>query len=156
MKANSTKSILFILVFVSIFCIALSGFSETEKNKTTGKNVKREVKDAAKAIKDYSVDRRDEAVKKVKIELDELDKKIDNLEKKIDDKWDDMDKAARRKARTTLKDLREKRKQVAEWVGGLKHGSKEAWEDTKKGFSKSYKKLQDSWKKAKKNFGSEK
>ena len=155
MKAKIMKCILFIFVFVSIFSIATISSSETPKDKTTAKEVKKEVKDAAKSIKDYSADQKDEAVKKVKAELDDLDEKIDNLEKKIDEKWDKMDKAARNKSRDTLKELREKREKVAEWFGGLKHGSKEAWEETKKGFSNSYKKLQDSWKKAVKEYGPE-
>ena len=140
-------------IFFSIFSVTLFCFSETPKEKTTAKNVTEEVKDAAKTIKDYSADQRDEAVKKVKTELDILDEKIDNLEKKIDEKWNEMDKTARQKARETLKDLREKREKVAEWYGGLKHGSKEAWEETKKGFSNSYKKLQRTWEKAKNEFG---
>ena len=154
MKPNKSNFIFFVFVFVSIFSITALCLSETTKDKTTAKGVKQEVKDAAKSIKDYSADQRDEAVKKVKTELDDLDEKIDSLEKKIDEKWDEMDKAARKKARKTLKELREKREKVAEWFGGLKHGSKEAWEETKKGFAKSYKKLQDSWKKAVKDFNS--
>ena len=142
-----------VFVFFAILGLAVFAISETSKNKTTAKDVKEEVKNAAKTIKDYSVEQRDEAVKKAKTELDELDEKIDDLEKKIDDKWDEMDQAARKKSRKALKELREKREKVAEWFGALKHGSKEAWEETKKGFSKSYKRLQDSWNKAKKELG---
>jgi len=153
MKANQMKYAFFLFVFFSICSIALISFSETSNNKTTAKDVKKEVKDAAKTIKDYSVEQRDEAVKKAKTELDELDEEIDKLERKIDEKWDEMDKTARKKSRETLKELRKKREKVAEWFGALKHGSKEAWEETKKGFSRSYKKLQDSWDKAKKEYG---
>lgn len=156
MKAKNIKFIFFLFVLISVFCSTIFSFSETSKNKTTAKEVKQEIKDAAKLLKEYSAEQRDEAVKKVKAELDDLDEKIDNLEKKIDKKWDEMDKVARQKARKTLKELREKRKKVAEWFGGLKHGSREAWEETKKGFSKSYKKLQKTWKKAVEEYGSHK
>ncbi len=61
-----------------------------------------------------------------------------------------MDQAARRKARATLNALRRERNEVAEWYGGLKHGSAESWEQVKAGFLKSYQALKESFAKARK------
>src|SRR6266568_2452965 len=60
------------------------------------------------------------------------------------------DEAARRKARATLNALRRERNEVAEWYGGLKHGSAESWERVKAGFVKSYQALKESFAKARK------
>lgn len=153
MTAGIIKKILYlsILIFFVSLCESWSGDAPKHENKN--KDIKEEVQEAAESIKQYSADQRDKAVKKAKDGLDDLDKKIDGLEEKIDRKWDQMDQTARRKSRETLKELREKRKKTAEWYGGLKHSSKEAWEETKKGFSDSYTRLQDAWKKAVKDFG---
>lgn len=51
-----------------------------------------------------------------------------------------------------LQAIKEKRNEVAEWYGGLKHSSSASWEEVKKGFSKSYKALADAFEKAAREF----
>ena len=63
-----------------------------------------------------------------------------------------MDQSARTKARETLTALQKKRTEVAEWYGGLKHSSRNAWEDVKAGFLKSYHELCNAFDKAAKEF----
>jgi len=127
--------------------------SQTSNDKTTKKEVKQEVADAAEAIKEYTVDQRDQALKKVKSILNDLDKRIDKLENKIDNKKEQMTSATRQKIKGTLKNLREQRNEVAEWYGGLKHSSADAWEEMKKGFSNAFSSFVDAWNKAVKEFG---
>ena len=67
-----------------------------------------------------------------------------------------MNKAAREKARANLKALRKQRNEVAEWYGGLKASSADAWEHMKKGFSDAYKSLGDAWEKSAQEFGTNK
>jgi hypothetical protein len=122
--------------------------AERESGKTTAKEVRQEASDVAEAIKDYAADKRGEAADKAKAGLDALDARINALEARIDENWEKMDKAAREQARSTLKSLREQRVEVAEWYGRLKHGTAEAWESTRKGFSDAYDSLQRAWKKA--------
>jgi len=74
------------------------------------------------------------------------------LQGKLDRKTDQMINVARQKARPTLKALRKKRNDVAEWVGTMQHSSVEAWQEIKAGFLKSYKILQESFDKAQKEF----
>jgi paraquat-inducible protein B len=130
----------------------LSFTAETSGNKTTAKDVSRKVDDAGQAIKNYTVAQRDEAIKKAKIALDDLDVRIGRMERKLDNEWDRMDQAARKKARATLNALRKERNEAAEWYGGLKHSSAEAWEQVKAGFVKSYEVLKESFAKARKEF----
>ena len=66
------------------------------------------------------------------------------MERKVDEDWDKMDAAARKNARATLNALHKERDEVAEWYGGLKHGSAEAWDEVKGGFVKSYEGLKQS------------
>ena len=63
-----------------------------------------------------------------------------------------MDQSARKKARAALDALRHERYELAEWFGGLKHSSREAWDEVKGGFVKSYEALKESFTRAKKSF----
>lgn len=139
---------------VSLITVVLLGLappslaSQHEKDKTTAKAVRHEVADAAEAIKQYGADKRDEAAKKAQAALDALDARINAMEARIDRNWDKMDKAAREQARSRLKALREQRVEVAEWYGGLKNSTAEAWDQMKAGFSGAYTSLRRTWEKA--------
>jgi len=124
---------------------ALAG--QDSGQKTTARDVKKEVVDAAEAIKNFSAAQRDEAVKKTRAALEDLDARIERLEARIREKWGQMDQAAREKAAAALRTLKQERARVAEWTGGLQHGSAEAWEKVKQGFSKAYSDLKASWEK---------
>ncbi len=128
----------------------LSSAAEASGNRATAKDIAREADETGQAIKNYTVAQRDEAVKKAKAALDDLDRRVGRMETKLDGEWDRMDQAARRKARATLNALRRERNEVAEWYGGLKHGSAESWERVKAGFVKSYQALKESFAKARK------
>jgi len=138
--------------FVAASLLFLSSHRALAGQTTLG-DVKKETADAAEAIKNYTAEQRDEAVKKTKAALDDLDQRIDRLEAKIRDKWGEMDQAARDKATTALRALRQERERVAEWYGGLQHGSAEAWDRVKQGFSEAYEKLKASWQKTEKELG---
>ena len=121
-------------------------------SKTTAKDVSKKVGDAGKAIKDYTVAQRDDAIKSAKAALDDADRRINRLERRLESDWERMDQAAREKARATLRALRKERNELAEWYGGLKHSSAEAWDQVKAGFAKSYQTLRESFVKAGKEF----
>ena len=147
------KTFLLLSMGVALLGIAPpSQASQNENGKTTAKDVRHEVADAAETIKNYTADQRDEAVKKAQAALADLDARIDALEARIDKNWDTMSKAARAQARSTLKTLRQQRVVVAEWVGSLQNGTAEAWEHTKKGFSDAYRSLRQAWEKAERGY----
>jgi hypothetical protein len=65
------------LITLGLLGIApLSHASPYENDKTTAKEVRQQVTDAAEAIKNYTVDKRDEAARKAKAALDALDARI--------------------------------------------------------------------------------
>ncbi len=146
------------LAIVAALAITLPGHAawhESEKkdaDKTTAKEVREEVGDAAEAIKNYSADKRDEAARKAKEALDALDARINALERQIDRDWEKMDKAAREQARSTLQALHKQRVKVAEWYGGLQNSTASAWEYMKRGFSEAYQSLKQSWEKAEQEY----
>ena len=152
MGTNTLKKVNLVFITVVFFAMAsvFSFAAEPSADKTTSMEVKKKVADAADSIKKYSVNERDEALKKAKTVLDDLDARIDGLESQLNEKWDQMDQLARKKAIATLTALRKQRNEISEWYGGLKHSSRNAWEDVKKGFLTSCQKLRDIFDKAKK------
>ena len=155
---------MFMLIALSaMLVITLTGCTDSSAAKkaisednTSIKEVKQETQDLVKALGAYTAGQRDKAVQKAKTALNNMDKRIDVLEKRIDDNWDQMNKAAREKARTNLKTLRKQRTEAAEWYGSLKASSAGAWEHTKKGFSEAYKALGDAWERSANEFDANK
>lgn len=142
------------LCALALFSNTVAGVAaENGSGKTSAKEVKRDVGDAAESIKNYSVEKRDEAVQKAKAALDALDVRIAALEANIDANWDKMNKAARERARASLNALHKQRIAAAEWYGSLKNSSAAAWEQMKKGFSTAYEATRDAWQKAEHEFG---
>ena len=138
------------MVFLAIPSVSLA--DRTSEEKTTKKEVKQEIKEAFEAVKNYTADQREEAVKKIKVALENIDSQIEGMENRIGKKWDQMDQAARKKARSTLASLRKQRNELAEWYGGLKYSSAEAWGQVKNGFLKSYEALSKAFGKAESEF----
>ena len=153
MKPQRVK--LSVLVFLSIAFLAIPAFSlagQTAEEGTPTEEVKQEIKEAFEAVKNYTADQRDEAVKKIKVTLEKIDGQIEVMEDHIGKKWDRMDQAARQKAKTTIASLRKQRNELAEWYGGLKYSSAEAWGQVRNGFLKSYEALSKAFGKAEKEF----
>jgi len=156
MKFEKASCCLSFFLLITLFGIAPLSQAETSSEKTSIEEVKQETQDLIHTIKAYSADQRDEAIQKTKSALEKLDKRIDSVETRIDNNWDNMNKAAREKARANLKALHEQRIKVAEWYGGLKSSSGDAWGHMKKGFSNAYQALYDAWEKSEQAFRSEK
>jgi hypothetical protein len=149
MKTRSINNLVKVIIASAGIIMASTVFAaQAAPPNTTAQDVEKKVTDAVAAIKTYAIDQRDEALQKAKIVLDDIDARINDLESRLSQKWDQMDQAARQQAASNLAALRKDRNKVAEWYGGLKHGSSQAWEDVKTGFSKSSQDLQDAFKKA--------
>jgi BMFP domain-containing protein YqiC len=147
---KSRNTALFFITAVFLVVGSVSFAAQTSAEKT--KDVKEKVTEAAEAIKNYSFDQRDKAIVKAKAALADLDARIDRMESRLNKRWDQMDQSTRKKAIDTLTALRKQRNEVAEWYGGLKHSSGNAWEDVKKGFLKSYQELRDAFDRAHSQF----
>jgi vacuolar-type H+-ATPase subunit H len=155
MKTQRVK--ISVLVIVSIVYLAIpliSHAGQPAEEKTTSKEVWQEIKEAFEAVQDLTAEQRDEAVKNIKVALEKLDRQIESMENSMGKKWDQMDQAARRQARSTLASLRKQRNELAEWYGGLKYSSVAAWGHVKNGFMKSYESLAEAFGKAESEFTS--
>jgi len=141
------------LCLIAVLGFVPVGQAQTGDDEASIQEVKQETWDLIEALKGYGANQRDQAVEQAKEALDRLDARIDALEARIDENWDRMDKAAREKARTSLRTLRKQRVELAEWYGGWKESSVSAWEHMKQGFSDAYQALQDAWEKAEKEYG---
>jgi gas vesicle protein len=139
----------------AVLILAPLGYAETSSEKTSIKEVKQEAQDFIQTLKSYSAGQRDEAVRKAKAVLENLDRRIDALETRIDNNWDNMNKATRKQARSSLRALRKQRTKVAEWYGSMQSSSADAWEHMKQGFSDAYKALYDAWENSVKEFSAE-
>lgn len=109
--------------------------------KQQREEVKKEVDEAVDAIRGYSIERRREAVERARESLAETDRRMDRLESQMNERWARMGAAARQREKEAMAELRRRRNDVAEWTGGMRHGSGDAWENVKSGFVRSYREL---------------
>ena len=143
------------VIIFSVFSVLSAGpafASDQKSQKTTMKDVKKEMSEFASTLKNYSADQKDEAVQSVKTAMEKVDDRMAALQDRLDQKWDQMDQASREKARDTMNALQRQREDLAEWYGGMKHSSKRAWQKVREGFIKSYETLEASFENAKDEF----
>ena len=153
MKSNKLRISALLCTAFMFLLVATAGFAaEQKQDGTTAAEVKKNAAQTYESLKDYTVQQRDKAVADAKEELAKLDRRIDEMQRDIDANWQKMSAAARKQTRESLDLLRKKREETAEWYGGLKHSSAEAWEEVKKGFSDSYDRLEQAVKNASKEF----
>jgi chromosome segregation ATPase len=100
---------------------------------------------ALETLKGYSAAQREEAVEAAQAQLDAMDAQMERLEHELAAQWEDLSVAAREQREATLRSLRAQRRELAEWYGGMKHSSRNAWEDVKQGFIKAYDALGESF-----------
>jgi len=144
-----------LLLALVLWSATVAAAGPQESKETTAAEVRKNAAQTYESLKDYTVQQRDKAVSEAKEELGKLDHSIDEMQRNIDEHWQDMSAAARKKTRKSLDMLRQKREETAEWLGGLKHSSAEAWDEVKKGFSDSYDRLERAVKNAAKEFDKE-
>jgi hypothetical protein len=123
--------------------------------KAADTDVSKETKEALTAIGQYSVEQKDAAVKKAKEMMDSLDARINKLEGDAEKKWSGLKESSKEKYHTSLAALRKQRNELSEWYGSMKHSSKNAWDEVKDGFAKSYDTLIQSWQDAEKEIDKE-
>lgn len=147
------KSRICALMFIGILSVSLQGYAQTENSTTALQEIKQETQELLQSIGAYTVDQKDAAVKKAKEGLNNLDRRLDALEAKIDKDWEQMDLAARKKARASLNALRQQRNKAAEWYGSLQTGTENAWEQMKQGFADAYQDFNAAWEKSDTEYG---
>lgn len=151
-----TDQYAFVLMLIAGLGMTPASYAETSSDKTSINEIKQQSQELIESLGAYSAERRDEAIEKAKVALDNMDKRIDVLEQNVDDNWDKMDKAAREKARASLKALHKQRTEVAEWYGSMKSSTADAWGRAKNGFSAAYMAFHDAWEKSEKESAADK
>ena len=140
------------IVLAAILCLATTALPASEPDTDSAADIRRETAELLQALKNYGAEQRDEALARSRAALDNLDRRIETLEAGMLEKWEDMDQAARERARASLQALREQRTRVAEWYGSMKSSSASAWGHIRQGFSQAYQSLQDAWEKSEQEF----
>jgi hypothetical protein len=120
---------------------------EPAKDKK-GTPLRKELDQAVDAIRTFSAERRAEALANARRAADELDRQMERLQQQTDQGWTRMSQASRTRSQATMADLRKRRNALAEWVGGMRHGSAAAWAEVRVGFVKSYHELADAIRRA--------
>lgn len=147
------KNILILTMFAVItICFMPVVHAQSGNGTVTAQDVKKDTKELINTLQQYTFNQREKALKEVDQALKKLDERIDELQSRVDRNWDSMTQAARQKAKTNLKALRQQRKELAEWYGNLKSSSADAWGEMKKGFSDAYQSMSNAWKKAKQEY----
>ena len=126
--------------------------ADTDARAQEREHVQKEVDEAVDAVRGYSIERQKEATDRARQSLAEADRRIDRLDAQMRDRWQRMNTVTRRRSQEAMTDLRRRRNEVAEWVGGIRHSSGEVWEDVKGGFVESYYELADALQKARAQF----
>ena len=126
--------------------------SGKEKTSTSAEDVGQEAAETYRALKSYTLEQRDKALSAARERLSDLDRRIESLQERVDEGWQEMSESGRQQARKTLKALQRQRERVAEWYGGMRHSSAEAWDEVKKGFADSYDRLEQAFDRAKKDW----
>jgi flagellin-specific chaperone FliS len=121
----------------------MAGVASSEA--VTRAELRKEVSEAMDAIKNYTYEKREDALQRAKKALGELDAELARREEKLSQNWSEMSELARQRARETSAELRQRRHELAEWYGGMKHGSQRAWDEIKSGFTDAYAELKKAW-----------
>lgn len=106
----------------------------------------------SETIRGYTVERRAEAIAAARRATDEVDRQMERLQTQMSEGWSRMSTASRDRSQKAMADLRTRRNMLAEWMGGMKHGSSAAWTQVKGGFARSYDELAAALRKARSEF----
>ena len=139
-----------LIVFLAGPSVSLA--AHHEKQNTTASDVKKEALETYEAFKKYTLEQRDKAMATADEKLEDIDEDLDAIQKDLDKGWQAMSEATREKNREMIRNLKKERENVAEWYGGMRHSSAEAWEEVKKGFADSYDRLKRAFNDATQDF----
>lgn len=112
-------------------------------NEADAQHVKKELAEAYDAIEAYAANQREQAYDSAAEALKTADRYIERQQDRISENWSEMSAPARQHARQTMQAIRERRNKAAEWLGSLRTGSTEAWDEIKEGFADAYADLAD-------------
>jgi len=148
--------VLSVIFFVLFIGSSVSLAAHHEEHKTTASDVKKEALETYDTFKNYTLDQRAKAIEAADKKLEAIDTKLDVIQSDLEKRWQSMSEAARKKNQKMIRKLNKDREGVAEWYGGMRHSSAEAWEEVKKGFAESYDRLERAFAEASMSFEKDK
>ena len=151
--ARRARGWLALALLATLATAPVADATAADEDEPSAADIRQETRELMQALKAYGADKRDQAVAQTEAALDNIDRRIEALEASMLENWDRMDQAARDQARASLQALRAQRTEVAEWFGGLKNSSANAWGHLKKGFSDAYHAMSQAWEKSEKDVG---
>lgn len=138
--------------FLVSMCVVLAGVTsavaagdDSRDEPADIEQLKRDWEIAIDSLAEYSADQRDAAIDKAGETLAQIDEQIDVLEEQTIAEWEDLSVEAREARIEAMRELQRKRNDLAEWYGGLKHSSVQAWGEVKEGFADAYRSLEEAW-----------
>lgn len=162
MSIIKTSSIYFrsllLLGAMALVLTTIDAISEQAQGKKPNKDdvetqeMKKEWSEAVETLKKYSASQRDEALSQAQQTLAAMDRRIEQLQTGAENQWQSLSKTMREHHEDTLRNLRRDRNELAEWFGGMKYSSDNAWEEVKQGFINAYGTLSDSFNRARSEF----
>jgi len=121
---------------------AFAADNNSNENVTI-EEIRADVHGAIADARDFAADKRDEAYSESKTALKKMDRYIDRKYEAAGDAWISMTEEARENYNESMRMIREKRSDVAEWLGSMKTATAESWTDVKTGFSDAFDELSD-------------
>jgi hypothetical protein len=143
---------LFCSVLMTSALLVTPVYAEPAAKDVDQQDVQADWSAAVESLKSYSVGQRDAAVEKAGETLADMDRSIEELEQRTAEEWAGLSDEARVARRKAIRELTARRNELAEWYGGMKYSSAQAWGEMQKGFAEAYKILQESWEDALEEF----
>jgi hypothetical protein len=136
MKINTIAILLCLGALASI--TSLKAYATTSSGKTVTEAISDKTKTAIEEIKHYSADKKEIASTKAKAIIADIDSRIKALEDTVADKTNNMSDAMRDAKIKTIVKLKEQKQNLQDWYQKFHTSSKDAWEEIKQGFIRSY------------------
>jgi hypothetical protein len=116
------------------------------------RELQREWDEAVQALKAYSATQRDQALASARDLLQAMDRRIDDMESRAADEWSGLSEALRERRKAAMQELRQQRKELSVWYGGMRHTSANAWDEVRQGFIEAYGSLSNAFDRAMSEF----
>lgn len=120
--------------------------------KTTLKDVKKELMDVISVLKGFSFEQKEKAVAEAKETVKTLDARIDSMQAELNAITDEKVKGTKEQLQERIDDLKKQKDQLNSKIDSLASSSADAWDDIKNGVSKSMQELDSAIEKAEAEF----
>jgi len=144
MRTNTITILLCLGILAST--TSMNAYATTATDQTIAEALSEKTRATIEEIKQYSVESKEIAGEKAKEIIADADARIKILEDATADKTNNMSDSMRDAKIKTIVKLKEKRQSLQNWYQKFHNSSKDAWDEIKQGFIKSYDSFQYTYK----------